>query len=110
MVALIGSPVSSPAAPCAAELLADKMLALRGTGGVLGCAVGIGFRRNLSQGSSQSELPTPNTTKKSLQPAWARSRPPRSVPTAGPEAWPAEMSELARPRCDSEKWREMILL
>src|ERR1700730_18806416 len=110
MVALIGSPVSSPTAAGAAELLADKMLALRGTGGVLGCAVGIGFRRNLSQGSSQSELATPNTTKKSLQPAWARSMPPRSVPTAWPQAWPAETREVARPRGGSEKWREMILL
>src|ERR1700730_19339752 len=102
MVALIGSPVSSPTAAGAAELLADKMLALRGTGGVLGCAVGIGFRRNLSQGSSQSELATPNTTKKSLQPAWARSMPPRSVPTAGPEAWPGGRGELERAAWASE--------
>src|ERR1700719_1674740 len=110
MVALTGTLLSSPAAPCIAELLAGKTPALRCTGVGSDCAVGMGFRMNLSQGSSQSELATPNTMKKILQPAWARSMPPRSVPTAGPEACPAEMSELARPRCDSEKWREMILL
>src|SRR6266478_3564328 len=83
---------------------------------LLGASVGFdsvvrtGLRRYFSHGNSQSELATPNTTKQSLQPTWAMSIPPRSVPTAGPEACPAEMSELARPRCNSEKLREMILL
>src|ERR1700688_5229478 len=96
MVALTGSPVGVPTAA--------------GIGRVPVLPSGAGFRRNLSQGISHSELATPNTTKKSRQPAWAMSNPPRSVPTAGPQAWPAEMRELARPRCDSEKWREIILL
>src|SRR6267143_6478702 len=72
--------------------------------------VGTGLRRYFSHGNNQSELATPNATKKSLQPTWAMTSPPRSVPTAGPEAWPAEMMELARPRWDSEKRREIILL
>src|ERR1700674_2225909 len=110
MVALMGSALSLPAALCAAELSGDKLPAPWGTGIGSDGAVGIGFRRNLSHGTSQSELATPKTMKKILQPAWARSMPPRSVPTAGPEACPAEMNELARPRWDSEKWREMILL
>src|ERR1700688_4083916 len=110
MVALTGSPDGSPTAPVPRESWAGKMPALRGMGSGFDCVVGLGFRRNLSQGISHSELATPNTTKKSLQPAWAMSIPPSRVPTAGPQAWPAEMSELARPRCDSEKRREIILL
>lgn len=96
MVALRGRPAGVPRAAGIAKLPA--------------LASGPGFRRNLSQGISHSELAMPKTTKKSRHPAWAISIPPRSVPTAGPQAWPAEMRELARPRCDSEKWREMILL
>src|SRR5260370_28641388 len=69
-----------------------------------------GLLRNFSQGNNHNELATPNTTKKSLQPTWAMSIPPRSVPTAGPEACPAEMSELARPRWNSEKIRERSLV
>src|SRR6266478_3664296 len=62
---------------------------------LLGASVGFdsvvrtGLRRYFSHGNSQSELATPNTTKQSLQPTWAMSIPPRSVPTAGPEASPA---------------------
>src|SRR5260370_33658352 len=62
-----------------------------------------GLLRNFSQGNNHNELATPNTTKKSLQPTWAMSIPPRSVPTAGPEAWPAAMNEAARPRCNPRK-------
>src|SRR5260370_39289046 len=80
------------------------------SGAELNGAGAAGCRRTWSHGNSQSALATPSTMKKSLQPARAMSMPPISVPTAGPQAWPAEMSELARPRWDSEKWREMILL
>src|SRR5258706_15779236 len=68
------------------------------------------LRRNFSHGNSQSELASPRMIKKSLQPMRAMSIPPTKVPNAGPEAWSAEISELARPRWSSEKWREMILL
>src|SRR5260370_40782387 len=64
-----------------------------------------GLLRNFSQGNNHNELATPNTTKKSLHPTWAMSIPPRSVPTAGPEAHPAENSAVVQPPCNPRKLR-----
>src|ERR1700758_4783828 len=93
-----------------AALLAGRASAASTTAFASGSPGGFGFRRYFNHGKSQSKLATPNTIKESLQPMRAISSPPRSVPTAGPEAWPAQTNELARPRCDSAKRREMILL
>src|ERR1700676_1778333 len=96
-------------APAGESLVGEMSARLPASVGC-GSLRGADFRRYFSQGKSQSKLAKPNTMKESLQPTRAISIPPRRVPTAGPEAWPAQMNELARPRCDSEKWREMILL
>src|SRR5882762_3725255 len=87
-----------------------RVSALSKAGANIGSEPCAGLRRNLSHGSNQSELATPKIMKKSLHPTRVMSMPPSNVPKAGPEAWPAEMSELARPRWISDKWREMILL
>ncbi len=65
---------------------------------------------HFNQAGSQSKLTAPSTTKNQRQPMCATSRPPTSVPIAGPPAQPAEMRPLARPRCSALKCFAMILM
>ena len=55
-----------------------------------------GIQRN--QGISHRRLISPSVTKKARQPNRAMSRPPNSVPSAGPVFVPASTSALAKPR------------
>ena len=59
---------------------------------------------------SQMRLAQPRTMKNKRQPTWATSKPPTSVPSAGPPAHPAETIPFARPRSDSGKCFATTLL